>query len=235
MQTTTTETTASLSTTSQSTTTYPPTTTTDPPTTVPLIPTTVPVVPTTVPVIPTTVPIEPTTVPLEPTTVPLEPTTVPLEPTTVPIIPTTVPLITTTMDYCNDIEYQIMDSETRNSKHETDHDKVCDNSVSQTSNKSPDWSGPGWYRMKYPAGAMIPEELVEYDHCGTASSGYLSGDHPEFPGQQVERKVCFNSHVYNNKTDECIWETKIEIRNCGSFFLYNLPNTPGCYLRYCAE
>jgi len=135
------------------------------------------------------------------------------------------------MDYCNEIEYNVMDSESRHLDYETDHVKYCDDDELQ-STQSPDWSGPGWYRMEYPAGAMIPENTVEPDHCGTSSSGWLNGEHPETLGQTVERKVCFSSAIDD---DLCYKEATIQVRNCGSFFLYYLPNTPGCYLRYCGE
>ena len=69
---------------------------------------------------------------------------------------TTVPA-TTTIDYCDDIEYNILDSESRNSGYSSDNKvNFCDRLLGN-GNQSPDWSGPGWYRIEGPAGSMLPE------------------------------------------------------------------------------
>ena len=77
---------------------------------------------------------------------------------------------------------------------------------------------------------MLPEQPVENYHCGTTVTGWLNGLHPVAVGQTVDRIVCFNADM-----DECYLQTKIQVRNCGNYYLYNLKDTPGCYLRYCAE
>ena len=40
---------------------------------------------------------------------------------------------------------------------------------------SPDWKGPGWYRMKSPAGLQLSEEPVLPYHCSTSGTGWLNG------------------------------------------------------------
>ena len=94
---------------------------------------------------------------------------------------------------------------------------------------SPDWKGPGWYRITEPAGSRIPEFAPKWGYCGTATTGWLNGTHPAVPGQQKDMSVCFN---WVNSA--CEWNTTATVRNCGGYFLYKLPNTPSCYLRYCA-
>ena len=42
--------------------------------------------------------------------------------------------------------------------------------------------------------------------------------------------MCFHAGGF-----PCLSETEIQVRNCGSYFLYYLPNTPGCFARYCSE
>ena len=92
-----------------------------------------------------------------------------------------------------------------------------------------DFKGPGWYRMMEPAGTKIPEQPPPKNHCGTVATGWLNGSHPSQIGEKVTREVCFN---YGTK---CWRKTTITIINCSGFFIYNLPNTPTCELRYCAN
>jgi len=103
---------------------------------------------------------------------------------------------------------------------------TCDNAYST----SPDWKGPGWYRITEPAGSRIPEYSPGQLHCGTHASGWLNGTHPAVPGQQQDMKVCFNW-----SGNACMWSINVVVRNCGGYFVYKLPDTPVCYLRYCAE
>ena len=90
---------------------------------------------------------------------------------------------------CDDIEYQILDDPLRNAENGGYAD-LCD--VETTWTKAPDWHGPGWYRMKEPAGTMMPENPVNVNRCGTYSPGWLNGTHPTTEGETVKRTVCFN-------------------------------------------
>jgi hypothetical protein len=52
----------------------------------------------------------------------------------------------------------------------------CDNiSNDRRFKASPDWKGPGWYRMKSPAGLQLSEEPVLPYHCSTSGTGWLNG------------------------------------------------------------
>ena len=48
----------------------------------------------------------------------------------------------------------------------------------------------------------------------------------------VTRTVCFNGY---DPQDPCFENTEIQVRNCGTYFLYYLPDTPLCMARYCSE
>ena len=65
-------------------------------------------------------------------------------------------------------------------------------------------------------------------HCGTNSPGWLDGPHPAIEDGQVPARVCFE---WNGQ--DCRWETEISIVNCEDHFIYYLPDTPECTLRYC--
>ena len=93
-----------------------------------------------------------------------------------------------------------------------------------------DWKGPGWYRMMNPAGSKIPEKPVPYQSCGTTVPGWMNGVHPSQHGVTQEREICFNG----GGGYTCASKTTINVINCKDYFVYNLPNIPGCK-RYCAE
>jgi hypothetical protein len=85
------------------------------------------------------------------------------------ISPTTTPVTTsaTTLpdDPCNDIDYHILDDETRNLNYGR-VDNFCDGLNYEC--KSPDWKGSSWYRFDGPGGTKIPEYVVEEEHCNTS-------------------------------------------------------------------
>ena len=129
---------------------------------------------------------------------------------------------------CSD--YKWLDEADRNYQFKKDSslDTYCD--AGQSSSKSQKFDGPGWYRFGGLAGERLPENPVDENMCLTIVTGWMNGQHPVKPGQRVERTVCFNW-----VGDTCAWQEKIKVQHCGSYFIYELPNTPGCYLRYCAE
>ena len=65
--------------------------------------------------------------------------------------------------------------------------------------------------------------------CGFYVTGWVKGSHPETLGEMKDAKVCFNY-----ADNECYWSNSIKILNCDSYFLYELPDTPGCSLGYCS-
>ncbi|XP_068717618.1 uncharacterized protein [Montipora capricornis] len=91
-------------------------------------------------------------------------------------------------------------------------------------------SVPKWYRFSGAAGTKMPTSSVPINHCGTRAPGWMNGQHPSKNDGPVSRKVCF--HWSNNV---CRWSIQITVRSCGSFFVYKLPRTNYCSLRYCGD
>ena len=96
---------------------------------------------------------------------------------------------------------------------------------------SPDWKGPGWYRLTGAAGTRIPEKAPGLDQCGTYAPGWMRGVHPSTPGEQAVATICFDTGSVGN----CHKPVNIAVIHCGDFYLYNLPVTPDCFLRYCGS
>ncbi len=92
-----------------------------------------------------------------------------------------------------------------------------------------DTLGPGWFRFQGAAGTRMPTSCPPQLRCGTAATGWLNGVHPTVADGRVTRQVCF-SYV-----STCCWmTTNIQVRNCGSYYVYYFNGTPGCQLRYCS-
>lgn len=116
--------------------------------------------------------------------------------------------------------YKSLTTKTRNTKYlaTPKEDRLCDNKL-----------GPGWFRFQGAAGKVMPTKCISWKSCGTLRPGWLKDGHPRMEDGKVSRKVNFRS------SDNCAFKTTtIQVRNCGSFFVYYLHNAPsgGCQ-RYC--
>ena len=87
-----------------------------------------------------------------------------------------------------------------------------------------------WYRMTGASGDQIPEGCVPINRCGTRAPGWLNDTHPTVKDGLQRAQVCYH---WNN--DCCKWKNNITIRNCGSYFVYQLVKPPDCRLRYCGN
>lgn len=87
-----------------------------------------------------------------------------------------------------------------------------------------------WHRFMGAAGNSMPTSCVPKNRCGTHAPGWLTGGHPTEEQGVVSRKVCFH---WNSNC--CQWSANIKVRNCGEYYVYQLPKTPVCNLRYCSE
>ena len=87
----------------------------------------------------------------------------------------------------------------------------------------------GWYRFQGAAGTKMPTTCPPVNRCDTSATGWLNGAHPTVVEGKVTRQVCF--HWDSNC---CKWSTNIQVRNCGSYYVYHFSGTPVCSLRYCS-
>ena len=97
---------------------------------------------------------------------------------------------------------------------------------------TPDWMGPGWYRIVGQAGSQLyTQRTGKYGACGVHYGGWLSGGHPSVSDGEVARTVYFDSG-----TDDKKYPTSIKVINCNNeYFVYYLPEITGCHLGYCTE
>lgn len=87
--------------------------------------------------------------------------------------------------------------------------------------------GDKWYRFMAPAGTMMPFDPPKQFSCGTDSPGYMLGVHPTVDDGIVDRQVCFAWDI------PCQWQSTIQVRNCGEYYVYKLADPPEECLRYC--
>ena len=78
------------------------------------------------------------------------------------------------------------------------------------------------------AGTKMPTTRVPAFRCGTNWSGWLDGAHPTVEDGKVKRTVCFS-----DRPSGCKYSIEIDVKNCGSYFIYNMLPPPGCDSRYC--
>ena len=94
--------------------------------------------------------------------------------------------------------------------------------------RSVDWKGAGWYRITGGAGTKLADFVVAEKHCGTSSTGWMSGGHPTVFQGEVTRIVNFYLH------GERTWKTSsIKVINCNTHYVYYLEEVPHCQLGYC--
>ena len=89
----------------------------------------------------------------------------------------------------------------------------------------------GWYRFQGAAGDRMPDKCVPRYRCGTEDPGWLNGSHPTVAEGVVTRQVC-----YTHYSDCCWWINIIKVKNCSSYYVYELQRTPKWWFsRYCGN
>ena len=116
--------------------------------------------------------------------------------------------------------------------------RYCDKKVADNrSVKYPQWQGANCYRFEGSMQRMANQNEVKwYKMCNTNAGGYVEDPnvHDQLQsGQTIQDvKVCFFYSVF----EPCRWKTKVDITRCpGDYFVYKLPETPGCPLAYCGQ
>lgn len=93
------------------------------------------------------------------------------------------------------------------------------------------FSNPGtWVRFVGTGGTQIPTSVTQPNQCNTHASGWYTGSMPDAPYTTTSGKVCFS---WSGNT--CYGESNIKVTHCGSFYVYHLPPTGSCQLRYCTS
>ena len=75
----------------------------------------------------------------------------------------------------------------------------------------------------------MPTTRVPAFRCGTDWSGWLDNAHPTVEDGEVGKEVCFS-----DRSTGCQSKNIISVKNCGSYFIYELLKPPGCDSRYCS-
>ena len=107
---------------------------------------------------------------------------------------------------------------------------TCDSFPHHPNSRSPNWKGPGWYKFDNPAGTQIATSPPRVNTCGANLPGYMTTRFPTEIGQTFSARFCFSW-----KGNTCAYLTFGKVTKCGEGdFVYQLPNVPACYARYCA-
>ena len=88
----------------------------------------------------------------------------------------------------------------------------------------------GWYRFQGAAGDRMPDKCVLNYRCGTLVPGWLNGIHPTVTEGVVTRTVC-----YTLNSDCCSFINVIKVKNCSSYYVYELQRTLDSLFRYCGN
>ena len=88
----------------------------------------------------------------------------------------------------------------------------------------------GWYRFQGAAGDRMADKCVLQYRCGAERPGWLNGAHPGIAEGVVTRTVCYS---YRNNC--CDQRNVIKVKNCGSYYVYELPKSRSCSFRYCGN
>lgn len=89
----------------------------------------------------------------------------------------------------------------------------------------------GWYA--FDNSDEMPTSCVTQFHCGTHFPLWMQGSHPSVADGIVQRKAC--SNVYGSSSNTCCdFSLDIQVKNCGTFYVYYLQTVPACAMAYCA-
>ncbi|XP_057308609.1 von Willebrand factor D and EGF domain-containing protein-like isoform X3 [Hydractinia symbiolongicarpus] len=90
-----------------------------------------------------------------------------------------------------------------------------------------------WYRFTSGAGGEMPTSCPPKYGCGSKGSVWLDGTNPTTVGETKKMKACLRAGTICCSR---IWEVRVKkcSKNGKEYFVYYLPPTPGCPMRYCA-
>ena len=133
------------------------------------------------------------------------------------------------------LNYEVLNDARRHYTKDVSGKPLCDN-VNSDYYENKNWKGRNFYRVMAPAGTKIKEGCVAgYGACGTYGQGYIKvGTHPTLLNQRVKMTVCFKGGSVCPPSS-CAREVEIKAINCGSYYVYDLPNIDNCRFAYCTE
>ena len=88
----------------------------------------------------------------------------------------------------------------------------------------------GWYRFQAAAGDRMPDKCVLKYRCGSEGRVWLNGSHPTVTDGVVTRTVC-----YINFRNCCSATAIVKVKNCSSYYVYQLERVHYKYSRYCGN
>ncbi|XP_076346447.1 von Willebrand factor D and EGF domain-containing protein-like isoform X2 [Tachypleus tridentatus] len=95
----------------------------------------------------------------------------------------------------------------------------------------------GWYKFEINGNiARIPTTCPEVNHCGTQAPIWLPLNISLQVGQVHQVTSCTTWALPGSQSSGCCtFRNFLKVQNCGSFLVYHLQPTLGCYMAYCAE
>ena len=121
------------------------------------------------------------------------------------------------MDGCKN--YKVLSEADRAQNNTSRNNTRCDNNLVT-----------GWYRFQGAAGDRMADKCVPQFYCGTDAPGWLHGTHPTVAEGVVTRTVC-----YSRSGNCCDRSDIIKVKNCSSYYVYELQKPTYCDYRYCGN
>jgi len=118
------------------------------------------------------------------------------------------------VDICKD--YQNLTDTERRYDYETG-DSKCDDTLN------------GWYRFQGAAGTKMVTTCPRMNRCDAGFPAWLKGDHPTVAEGRVLKLVCIHESGHC-----CGSFVFIQVKNCGSYYIYNLVSPGICDAWYCS-
>ncbi|XP_076071801.1 uncharacterized protein LOC143043313 [Mytilus galloprovincialis] len=118
---------------------------------------------------------------------------------------------------CLPVNHKTIDQWERSTKNGVSGGRICDSNLK-----------PDWYRPISKAGNLMPTKCLNGGFkCGTSKPIWMQGSYPS-DGKIVNATACASS--YNGC---CNISYNIQVKNCSTFYIYNLTPTFGCSQAYC--
>jgi len=115
----------------------------------------------------------------------------------------------------------------KNYQNVTDAERKYDYVTEEYNSKCDDTLN-GWYRFQGAAGTKMVTTCPPRDRCGANFPAWLSAHHPTVAEGAVDKKVCINKFE-----GCCEGSAFIQVKNCGSYYIYYLKELPHCNFRFC--